>query len=105
MFAPRSTTTAANTGSEGGPAHCAKVVDFGERARYPGAAVELELGSDGLLYSCASGPDGRHALTPSFGKGWGRLEGLLQVLVCAEITEACVAFEGMPPALVVVDNP
>ena len=104
-FASDSTTTAARTGSVGGIAQYAKVLAFAERARSPGTEVELEFGPDGLWYVYASGPDGRHALTPIFGEGWGRIEGLLQVLAGTGLTEASVRFEGMPPTLVVADNP
>ncbi len=105
VFASRSTTIAASTGSADGLGQYAKVVAFSEKARSPRTTVELEFGRDGLWYAYASGPDGRHALTPSFGEGWGRLEGLLQILAGAGLTEAHVAFNGMPPALVLVDNP
>lgn len=104
-FATESTTNAASAGSPGEPSQYLKVVAFSERARSPRTVVELEFGRDGLWYAYASGPDGRHVLTPAYGDGWGRLEGLLQMLAGAGLAEARVTFEGMPPALVVVDNP
>ena len=103
-FAANSTTTAVSAGAAGGLEQYAKVVAFSERARSPRTEVELEFGRDGLWYVYAVGPDGRHALTPIFGEGWGRIEGLLQVLAGAGLTEARVWFEGMPPALVVADS-
>ncbi len=104
-FASDSTTTAANAGSAGALEQYAKVVAFSERARSPRTEVELEFGLDGLWYVYAAGPDGRHELTPIFGEGWGRIEGLLQVLAGAGLTEARARFEGIPPALVVEDSP
>jgi len=104
VFASQSTAFASNTGSAGGLEQYANVVAFSEKARSPRATVELEFGRDGLWYVYAFGPDGRHALRPSFGEGWGRLEGLLQVLAGAGLTEARVRFEGMPPAVVVEAN-
>ena len=104
-FATDFTATAAGTGSAGGLEQYAKVVAFSERARAPRTVVEMELGSDGLWYVYAAGPDGRHALTPTFGEGWGRIEGLLQVLAGTGLTEARVRFEGLPPTLVATDNP
>ncbi len=104
-FATESTTNGASAASAGGLAQYAKVVEFSERARSQRTVVELEFGRDGLWYVYASGPDGRHVLTPVYGEGWGRLEGLLQMLAGAGLTEARVTFEGMPPALIVGDNP
>ena len=104
-FPTESTTNGASAGSAVGPAQYVKVLAFSERARTPRTVVELEFGRDGLWYVYASGPDGRHALTPVHGEGWGRLEGLLQVLAGAGLTEARATFEGMPPALVAMDNP
>lgn len=104
-FASNSTTTAAGKGAAGGLEQYAKVVAFSERARSPRTEVELELGRDGLWSVYAVGSDRRHALTPTFGEGWGRIEGLLQVLAGAGLTEARVRFEGMPPTVVVTDNP
>ncbi len=104
-FASDSTTAATRTGSAGGLEQYAKVLAFSERARSYRTEVELEFGHDGLWYVYAAGPDERHALTPSFGEGWGRIEGLLQVLAGAGLTAARVRFEGMPPTLVVADNP
>ncbi len=104
-FASDSTTTAAGTGSTGGLEQYARVVAFSERARSPSTKVELEFGRDGLWYVYAANPYGRHALTPTFGEGWGRIEGLLQVLAGAGLTEARVRFDGMPPASVVAEDP
>jgi hypothetical protein len=81
------------------PGQYAKVSAFAVRARSPGTTVDLRLRSDGLWYVHATGPDGPYSLSPNFGDGWGRLEGLLQVLAGAGLTESQVSFEGLPPAL------
>jgi len=104
VFASRSATLATSAGSASALEQYAKVAAFSERARSFGAKVELDLGSDGLWYVHASCPDGRHALTPIYGEGWGRLDGLLQVLAGAGLSEAIATFDGMPPVLVEVDH-
>lgn len=89
-----------STAANGGRAQYLKVVAFSERTRLPGTTVELELGCDDLWYASASSVEGRHTLSPVFGDGWGRLEGLLQILAGAGIGEAFVRFQGIPPAQV-----
>jgi hypothetical protein len=104
-FATESSAIATRSGSASEPSHYAKVVAFSERARSPRTIVHLVFGRDGLWYVYAAAPDGRHVLKPNYGEGWGRLEGLLQTLAGAGLTEARITFEGMPPASVVVDSP
>ncbi len=104
VFASRSATIETSAGSGGGLEQYAKVAAFSEKARSSNAEVELDFGSDGLWYVYASSPDGRHALTPICGDGWGRLDGLLQMLAGAGLSEARATFDGMPPASVMVGN-
>ncbi|MDP9123011.1 MAG: hypothetical protein M3N82_00135 [Pseudomonadota bacterium] len=96
-----STSTAATTGLE----QYAKVMAFSEKARSHKATVDLKFGSDGLWYAYATDVDGQYSLTPAYGEGWGRLEGLLQVLAGAGLIESNVTFEGMPPKLHAEINP
>ena len=93
--ATRRSERGATTGLE----QYAKVMAFSEKARSPKATLDLTFEGDGLWYAYATDVGGRHSLTPVYGDGWGRLEGLLQVLVGAGLTESNVTFDGMPPTL------
>ena len=99
-YASAPSTSRESTAATGGRVQYLKVVAFSERTRLPGTTVELELGCDDLWHANASSVEARHTLSPVFGEGWGRLEGLLQVLAGAGIAEAFVKFEGIPPARV-----
>jgi hypothetical protein len=104
VFASDSARMAASTGAMSRLGQYAKVTAFAERARPPSATVHVRFGSDDLWHVHATDADGRYSLTPNFGEGWGRLEGLLQVLAGAGLTESHVSFAGLPPTLLGGDN-
>jgi len=78
--------------------HQAVVAKFGAAVQASDGAAYIWFNKEDCLWHVrAETPEGMHSLTTPDGSGFGRLEGLLQILAGVGVSEIKVEFNGVPP--------